>query len=134
MFSNLLRNSVSRSHVRTFVSRTAPKMAGVAKQVSLLAGATIDIFQTIPFFFGGFVGYPPTTPFSIWVPIDVHPCLLLVISILSININQLLTNNQSSFLFLLLLFKNYIVFVFILFFDLIFRSFLSGLFSILCYI
>jgi len=34
MFSNLLRNSVSRSHVRTFVSRTAPKMAGVAKQVS----------------------------------------------------------------------------------------------------
>ena len=93
MFSNLLRNSVSRSHVRTFVSRTAPKMAGVAKQVSLLAGATIDIFQTIPFFFGGFVGYPPTTPFSIWVPIDVHPFLLLVISILSININQLLTNN-----------------------------------------
>jgi len=113
MFSNLLRNSVSRSHVRTFVSRTAPKMAGVAKQVSLLAGATIDIFQTIPFFFGGFVGYP-TTPFSIWVPIDVHPFLLLVISILSININQLLTNNQSSFLFLLLLFNNYFVYFYFL--------------------
>ena len=113
MFSNLLRNSVSRSHVRTFVSRTAPKMAGVAKQVSLLAGA-IDIFQTIPFFFGGFVGYPPTTPFSIWVPIDVPPFLLLVISILSININQLLTNNQSSFLFLLLLFNNYFVYFYFL--------------------